>query len=185
MSASLVTAWPKRFSDLAARHCLGVGCVCLELATFKIQLHRLPDDVHQSIDHNHSLLAIPNSARMASLPTAMRSSPKIARKALQQRSISDVAITRTGKPILRVQGGRSVLLEMPREGRRLTIYGTDHHLVVRTLDDCHHWLGHCLIVNYRTHGYGLRCNRTAWTIHCEQIGYAGSFPPRRMKNGGR
>lgn len=46
---------------------------------------------------------------MASLPIAARSFPKIARKAVQQRSLSDVAITRTGKPIVRVQGGRSVM----------------------------------------------------------------------------
>ncbi|AEO60232.1 hypothetical protein MYCTH_2309275 [Thermothelomyces thermophilus ATCC 42464] len=50
---------------------------------------------------------------MASLPTAVRSTaPKIARSALQQRAIhSDVHITRTGKPLIRVTGGRSSLGE--------------------------------------------------------------------------
>ncbi|KXX78259.1 NADH-ubiquinone oxidoreductase 40 kDa subunit, mitochondrial [Madurella mycetomatis] len=49
---------------------------------------------------------------MASLPTAVRSTaPKIARSALQRRAISDVHITRTGKPLIRTQGGRSSLGE--------------------------------------------------------------------------
>ena len=53
---------------------------------------------------------------MASLPTAVRSTaPKIARSALQRRTISDVHITRTGKPIVRVQGGRSVTPSLPPE----------------------------------------------------------------------
>ncbi|KAK4246364.1 NADH-ubiquinone oxidoreductase 40 kDa subunit [Corynascus novoguineensis] len=45
---------------------------------------------------------------MASLPTTVRSkAPQILRSALQQRSIqSDVHITRTGKPLVRVIGGR-------------------------------------------------------------------------------
>jgi NADH dehydrogenase (ubiquinone) 1 alpha subcomplex subunit 9 len=48
---------------------------------------------------------------MASLPTAVRATaPKIAKAALRRGIHSDVHITRTGKPILRVQGGRSVLL---------------------------------------------------------------------------
>jgi len=51
---------------------------------------------------------------MASLPTAVRATaPKIARSALtaQRRSIqSDVHITRTGKPLIRTTGGRSVAL---------------------------------------------------------------------------
>ncbi|KAK4156820.1 putative N6-adenine methyltransferase-domain-containing protein [Chaetomidium leptoderma] len=49
---------------------------------------------------------------MASLPTAVRATaPKIARSALQQqrRAISDVHITRTGKPLIRTAGGRSSL----------------------------------------------------------------------------
>ncbi|KAK7745982.1 Protein-lysine N-methyltransferase efm5 [Cytospora paraplurivora] len=48
---------------------------------------------------------------MAPLPTATRSIPKIARKAVQQRALSDVAITRTGKPLHRVLGGRNFSLE--------------------------------------------------------------------------
>ncbi|EGS19415.1 NADH dehydrogenase (ubiquinone)-like protein [Thermochaetoides thermophila DSM 1495] len=50
---------------------------------------------------------------MASLPTAVRSAaPKVARRALQQRRyISDIHITRTGKPLIRIQGGRSSLGE--------------------------------------------------------------------------
>ncbi|EMR65312.1 putative nadh-ubiquinone oxidoreductase 40 kda subunit protein [Eutypa lata UCREL1] len=44
---------------------------------------------------------------MASLPTAVRFSPRVAINFTQARRVSDIAITRTGKPILRVQGGRS------------------------------------------------------------------------------
>ncbi|KAG6357868.1 hypothetical protein INS49_013749 [Diaporthe citri] len=60
---------------------------------------------------------------MASIPTAARSFPKIARKAIQQRSISDVAITRTGKPVFRVQGGRSSL-----GGHTATVFGATGQL---------------------------------------------------------
>lgn len=55
---------------------------------------------------------------MASLPTAVRSAaPKIARSAFyqQRRALSDVHITRTGKPLIRTQGGRSVSLFAPVE----------------------------------------------------------------------
>ena len=48
---------------------------------------------------------------MASLPTAARATaPRIAKSALQlqRRAISDVHITRTGKPLIRSVGGRSV-----------------------------------------------------------------------------
>ncbi|KIH88983.1 NADH dehydrogenase (ubiquinone) 1 alpha subcomplex 9 [Sporothrix brasiliensis 5110] len=59
---------------------------------------------------------------MSSLPaTAVRSSQKMARTVLQQqqrRAISDVTITRTGKPIIRVQGGRSSL-----GGHTATVFG--------------------------------------------------------------
>ncbi|KAK1766551.1 NADH-ubiquinone oxidoreductase 40 kDa subunit, mitochondrial [Phialemonium atrogriseum] len=55
---------------------------------------------------------------MASLPAAVRSTQKITRTALQRRPISDVAITRTGKPIYRVQGGRSSL-----GGHTATVFG--------------------------------------------------------------
>ncbi|KAK0610449.1 putative N6-adenine methyltransferase-domain-containing protein [Bombardia bombarda] len=55
---------------------------------------------------------------MASLPIAVRSTLKIAKSALQRRALSDVAITRTGKPIIRVQGGRSSL-----GGHTATVFG--------------------------------------------------------------
>ncbi|KAK4194984.1 putative N6-adenine methyltransferase-domain-containing protein [Triangularia verruculosa] len=51
---------------------------------------------------------------MASMPTAVRTAaPTIARSALyhQRRALSDVHITRTGKPLIRTQGGRSSLGE--------------------------------------------------------------------------
>ncbi|KAJ9134735.1 hypothetical protein NKR23_g9945 [Pleurostoma richardsiae] len=60
---------------------------------------------------------------MASIPAAARSTQKFAQKALQRRSISDVAITRTGKPILRVQGGRSAL-----GGHTATVFGATGQL---------------------------------------------------------
>lgn len=58
---------------------------------------------------------------MVSLPAAAaRSSQKMARAAFQQqrRAVSDIAITRTGKPIMRVQGGRSSL-----GGHTATVFG--------------------------------------------------------------
>lgn len=55
---------------------------------------------------------------MASFPAAARSSQKFAQKVLQTRPLSDVAITRTGKPIIRVQGGRSSL-----GGHTATVFG--------------------------------------------------------------
>ncbi|CAK7201874.1 Protein-lysine N-methyltransferase efm5 [Sporothrix eucalyptigena] len=59
---------------------------------------------------------------MSSLPAAaVRSSQKMARSVLQQqqrRALSDVTITRTGKPIIRVQGGRSSL-----GGHTATVFG--------------------------------------------------------------
>lgn len=49
-----------------------------------------------------------DDSKMASLQTAVRSTKKIAPNVLRRQPISDVAITRTGKPILRSQGGRCV-----------------------------------------------------------------------------
>ncbi|KAM7197187.1 hypothetical protein V8F20_006736 [Naviculisporaceae sp. PSN 640] len=60
---------------------------------------------------------------MAPLPIAVRSTPKFARSVLQKRAISDVAITRTGKPIIRVQGGRSAL-----GGHTATVFGATGQL---------------------------------------------------------
>ncbi|KAK5653557.1 hypothetical protein OQA88_8816 [Cercophora sp. LCS_1] len=48
---------------------------------------------------------------MAPLPIAARSAPRAVKSAVQKRALSDVTITRTGKPLIRVQGGRSSLGE--------------------------------------------------------------------------
>ncbi|KAK4228188.1 NADH-ubiquinone oxidoreductase 40 kDa subunit, mitochondrial [Podospora fimiseda] len=61
---------------------------------------------------------------MASLPTAVRSTtPKLVKSAIQRRAISDVHITRTGKPIIRTQGGRSAL-----GGHTATVFGATGQL---------------------------------------------------------
>lgn len=152
------------------RHCLGIGCVWLELPSWnsKAKLHHSTDDSGPPIEYNHSRLAIPDLARMASLPTAVRSTSKIARKALQQRSISDVAITRTGKPILRVQGGRSVKAGPTTRYSQANDYMGQiitrrYELLMAFL---HSRNSRSLTRNHRAHRNGIRRNGTAWTIHC-------------------
>ncbi|OHX00248.1 NADH-ubiquinone oxidoreductase 40 kda subunit [Colletotrichum incanum] len=55
---------------------------------------------------------------MASFPTAVRSTQKVAHNVLRRQPLHDIAITRTGKPILRTQGGRSSL-----GGHTATVFG--------------------------------------------------------------
>ncbi|KAF6841544.1 nadh-ubiquinone oxidoreductase 39 kda [Colletotrichum musicola] len=55
---------------------------------------------------------------MASIPTAMRSTHKVAHSAIRRQPLHDIAITRTGKPILRTQGGRHSL-----GGHTATVFG--------------------------------------------------------------
>ncbi|KAI1080288.1 putative N6-adenine methyltransferase-domain-containing protein [Whalleya microplaca] len=70
---------------------------------------------------------------MASFPTAVRSSRKLASHLSQARHISDLTITRTGKPILRVQGhtatvfgatgqlGRYIVNRLARQGCQVVV----------------------------------------------------------------
>lgn len=53
----------------------------------------------------------------------MRSTQKLAFASVQRRAVSDVAITRTGKPIIRVQGGRSAI-----GGHTATVFGATGQL---------------------------------------------------------
>lgn len=55
---------------------------------------------------------------MASLHSAARATTKVARNIARRQPISDLTITRTGKPILRIQGGRSSL-----GGHTATVFG--------------------------------------------------------------
>lgn len=55
---------------------------------------------------------------MSSFPTAARSTRRLAQSVVRRQHLSDVAITRTGKPILRTQGGRSSL-----GGHTATVFG--------------------------------------------------------------
>ncbi|KAI0178279.1 hypothetical protein LQW54_009723 [Pestalotiopsis sp. IQ-011] len=60
---------------------------------------------------------------MASFPTAVRSTRRLAINLTQRRSIADVVVTRTGKPILRSQGGRHSL-----GGHTATVFGATGQL---------------------------------------------------------
>ncbi|KAK8109104.1 NAD(P)-binding domain protein [Apiospora sp. TS-2023a] len=60
---------------------------------------------------------------MASFATAARSTQRVVFNVAQRRAISDVAITRTGKPILRTQGGRHSL-----GGHTATVFGATGQL---------------------------------------------------------
>ncbi|KAK8022623.1 hypothetical protein PG993_013390 [Apiospora rasikravindrae] len=60
---------------------------------------------------------------MASFATAARSTQRLVLNVSQRRAISDVAITRTGKPILRTQGGRHSL-----GGHTATVFGATGQL---------------------------------------------------------
>ena len=71
--------------------------------TSQVQAHH---QLLNPIGQGDAFPGIPQPARMASLSTAMRSTQKVAQNVLQRRSVSDITITRTGKPILRVNGGR-------------------------------------------------------------------------------
>lgn len=60
---------------------------------------------------------------MASVPASVRSSPRLAQSILRRQPLSDLSITRTGKPILRTQGGRSSL-----GGHTATVFGATGQL---------------------------------------------------------
>ncbi|TLD33997.1 hypothetical protein PspLS_01220, partial [Pyricularia sp. CBS 133598] len=57
-------------------------------------------------------------ASMSAFPTAVRSTQKLAQSVVRRQPLSDVAITRTGKPIIRTQGGRSSI-----GGHTATVFG--------------------------------------------------------------
>lgn len=59
----IVTAGPSVLRSGKPAWCLGIGCMWLELTTFKVRLHHLLDDIDQFIQHNHSLLAQPGPSK--------------------------------------------------------------------------------------------------------------------------
>ncbi|TLS23739.1 uncharacterized protein PpBr36_06663 [Pyricularia pennisetigena] len=60
---------------------------------------------------------------MSAFPTAVRSTQKLAQSVVRRQPLSDVAITRTGKPIIRTQGGRSSI-----GGHTATVFGATGQL---------------------------------------------------------
>lgn len=68
---------------------------------------RLRSDLSPIETHTIALAIIGRPLQdMASLPAVMRSAKRTTHSILRRQPISDIAITRTGKPILRTQGGR-------------------------------------------------------------------------------
>ena len=89
----------------------------------------------------------------------MRSTPKIIVSnafACQRRTVADVTITRTGKPIIRNQGGRYVMVAIYLFGRNRS------------------WLTCRLPPQFLprwTYRDSLRCDRPAWSLYCQQTRY--------------
>lgn len=65
--------------------------------------------MYETCGYNNSTIAV-TVARMASPSIAGRSARAAVHTVVGKRFLSDIAITRTGKPILRVEGGRYVKL---------------------------------------------------------------------------
>lgn len=133
------------------------------------------DEDPTPIERATALLAISTpKARMASLPTAARSSQKVAKNVFQhqRRCVSDVAITRTGKPIIRVQGGRCVCLVALvgfSDVEILTTCFTGHLAEVCDSTDLT-TTGY--LTETRSHRDGIWRNRCPRSIHCQQTRFA-------------